>query len=125
MLRHNSFSYPLNEFRSPYELGQGQLYQAPLNNMVSQTPRLKATKLGSPILGGYDCPPAKRAISVLDQEYDLMGLSKNNALDEDSFMMGNLNSFAPALEDLNQDVINVEQGFKMPYHSALEPDFLS
>ena len=40
----------------------------------------------SPILGPFVQEPLiKRSISVLDQEYDLMGLSRNNAVDEDSF----------------------------------------
>ena len=40
----------------------------------------------SPILGPFVQEPIyKRSISVLDQEYDLMGLSRNNAVDEDSF----------------------------------------
>ena len=66
-----------------YELGQIQLPAAqtpqmhPSVNppMISQTPRLKAKQL-SPMVGPFNLNNnMKRAISVLDQDYDLMGLS--------------------------------------------------
>lgn len=52
MLRHNSFSYPMNEIRNPYELVVQQ--HLGMNGGVSQTPRLKAKTFSSPILNGYD-----------------------------------------------------------------------
>ena len=60
------------------------------NAAISQTPRLKANTMTSPILGPYSQEPTKtkRAISVLDRDFDLMGLSRNNAVhDGDSFFM--------------------------------------
>ena len=76
--------------RNQYDVsGFMQIQQAVMPSGISQTPRLKATKMGSPILAGFDQQPMKRAISVLDQEYDIMGLSKNNALDDDdSILLG-------------------------------------
>ena len=44
----------------------------------------------------------KRAISVLDQDYDLMGLSQNKALDDESFMVDPTNSMA-FMDDFTND----------------------
>ena len=42
---------------------------------VSQTPRLEAKKMRSPIMGSLAGEAVKRATSALDLEFDLMGLS--------------------------------------------------
>ena len=61
----------------------------------------------SPILGPYDGIQTKRDISVLDQDYNLMGLSRNNAFDEDeSFFIDHGTSLEPHNEDLNFDLVN-------------------
>lgn len=64
---------------------------------ISQTPRLKAKTITSPILGDIDIVQPKRATSVLDQDLELMGLSQNNAAAVDgSFLLdyGNGTSMA-------------------------------
>ena len=72
----------------------------PSNAVISQTPRLKAKNL-SPMLGPFDLDNnAKRAISVLDQDYDLMGLSQKQACEDDSFLIGNPHSMAAFEDDL-------------------------
>ena len=53
---------------------------------VSQTPRLEANKMRSPMMGPSEAPTFKRAASALDFDYDLMGLSQHRALDDDFFL---------------------------------------
>ena len=59
----------------------------------------------SPILGPFvQEPPNKRAISVLDQEYDLMGLSRNNAIDEESYHLEEHGGMSPPLAILDDEI---------------------
>ena len=70
----------------------------------------------SPILGPYDGFKAKRAMSLLDHDYHLMGLSGKNAIDEnESFIIEHGTSLEPHNEDLNFDLVNKDQGLKMPF----------
>ncbi len=55
------------------------------------------------MLGPFEHQTVKRAISVLDQDYDLMGLSQNKAFDEESFLVDPTNSMAP-YDDFDHDL---------------------
>ena len=55
-------------------------------------------------------------MSLLDHDYHLMGLSGKNAIDEDeSFIIEHGTSLEPHNEDLNFDLVNKDQGLKMPF----------
>jgi hypothetical protein len=59
--------------------------------------------MNSPILGAYEQQPP-RAISVLDQDFEMMGLSRYNAaMDNESYFMEAL-SMDP-IDDLNLDFV--------------------
>ena len=74
--------------------------------------------MSSPILGPFE-PLAKRAISVLDQDYDLMGLSQKNAVDE-SFMLEE-----PPLLNFNEPVYPKNESIKQPpMHESIENGLL-
>ncbi len=85
----------------------------------------------SPMLGPFDLDNnAKRAISVLDQDYDLMGLSQKNACDDESFLYGGM---VPFEDDLQLDTVkkasqnlpvymgNANNGFDCREDFLLEP----
>ena len=74
-----------------------------LQGGMSQTPRLKASTRKSPIFGAYEFDKPKRTISVHDQDYDLMGLSRHNAFEDNSHM----NEMAQ-LDDLSIDFVKDE-----------------
>lgn len=71
----------------------------------------------SPILGAFQTDTFKRTVSVLDQEYDLMGLSRNNAVEEGDFFLDQhhlMEDSAPLLDDhMNVDLVGGKdnQGF--------------
>ena len=50
---------------------------------------------------------------MLDQDYELLGLSRNNANDEESYPLGAGSSLGH-LDDLNADLVN-NTGLKMPF----------
>jgi hypothetical protein len=60
----------------------------------------------------------------MDQDYDLMGLSKhgNNPNDDDSFLMDRGISLEPH-EDHNFDFVKEEEGLKMPFQPVMEYGF--
>ena len=65
----------------------------------------------SPILGPFEQNTAK---SVLDKDYDLMGLSQNKAFDEDSFYLNH-----GVLDEFGQD----RQPKEFPFGSQLNTDY--
>lgn len=65
------------------------------------------------MMGPYKPQKSKRAISVLDQDYELLGLSRNHANDEESFPHF-AGSSVGHLDDLNADLVN-DTGLKMPF----------
>ena len=70
--------------------------------------------MNSPILGAFDHENNKRAISVLDQDYEIMGLSRNNAnLDEESFLP-DIGTSMGHIDDLKLDFVK-DEGLKMPF----------
>ena len=92
---------------------------------ISQTPRLKANTMSSPMLGAYSHEPikTKRAISVLDRDFDLMGLSRNNAVhDEDSFFIDEDPSIEP-LKNMKDDLNSEDEGLRLPFQAALDAGY--
>ena len=81
--------------------------------MISQTPRLEAKKLCSPILGPFEQDNVKRAISAFEQDYDLLGLSQNKAYDEDSLIIEHGLSMNPYDEFPNEQ--RKQEGLKQPF----------
>ena len=79
----------------------------------------------SPILGPFDqeLNKTKRAISVLDRDFDLMGLSRNNAVhDEDSFFIDEDPSIEP-LKNMKNDLNSEEEGLRLPFQAALDAGY--
>lgn len=101
-----------------------QSAMAPPQAIISQTPRLKAKNL-SPMLGPFDLDNnAKRAISVLDQDYDLMGLSQKQACEEDSFLIGDPHSLAAFEDDLKLENQEKQAKEQLPvYMSTINNGF--
>ena len=60
----------------------------------------------SPILGAMQPETMKRTISVLDQDYDLCGLSRNNADKESDWILEMDGSEPLEDEHLNTDLVN-------------------
>ena len=76
----------------------------------------------SPILGAFDRVNGRRAaVSVIDQEYDLMGLSQKEVLDDDSFLVEPGQSL-DRHEDINNNFAKNEN-FKLPYEAAVVAGF--
>lgn len=61
----------------------------------------------------------KRTTSVFDQDYDLMGLSRNNAENDDSFPQFDHGNGLAQFDDLNVDLVKKE-GPKMPFNEGLD-----
>ena len=81
--------------------------------------------MSSPMLGAYSHEPikTKRAISVLDRDFDLMGLSRNNAVhDEDSFFIDEDPSIEP-LKNMKDDLNSEDEGLRLPFQAALDAGY--
>ena len=77
------------------------------------------------MLGAYSHEPikTKRAISVLDRDFDLMGLSRNNAVhDEDSFFIDEDPSIEP-LKNMKDDLNSEDGGLRLPFQAALDAGY--
>ena len=80
--------------------------------------------MSTELLGPYSHEPhkTKRAISVLDRDFDLMGLSRNNAVhDDDSFFIED-----PSIEHLKNmkdDLNSEEEGLRLPFQAALDAGY--
>ena len=95
-----------------------------MHGIVSHTPRLKASSnmmQGSPILMPLGPSNMQRTKSVLDQEYDLMGLSRKNAAEESDWILGeHLDNSEPVDDDhLNIDLVKEHQGGFVDMDTAL------
>lgn len=73
------------------------------------------------MLGPFAHPNLKRTQSVIDQDYDLMGLSRKNADNDESFPFNHGNSM-DVLDDLNVDFVKKE-GPKLPFNDAIDAEF--
>ena len=89
---------------------------------ISQTPRLKASTITSPMLVPFVHQSIKRTQSVIDQDYDLMGLSRHNGDNDESQPINLENSMAQLDDDLNVDFVKKE-GPKMPFNEGLDAEF--
>ena len=74
------------------------------------------------MLGPFAYPNLKRTQSVIDQDYDLMGLSRKNADNDESFPFNHGNSM-DVLDDLNVDFVKKE-GPKLPFNDAIDAEFI-